>query len=138
MGEIYEIKISEVLEQKASLASSISKTKSQLSSAKKKLNQASNSDALKGNVKDAIDDKINNYQVPLLTNYVNSLDVIMQGYDNLISTFKSIVSENSDSAIIDTDVLQQMVDKFDSPLEQLKTSSDVITRLLMKSQTLSH
>ncbi|SEP84830.1 T7SS effector LXG polymorphic toxin, partial [Streptococcus equinus] len=80
--------------------------------------------------KDAIDNKITNYQVPLLTNYVNSLDVISQGYDNLISTFKSIVSENSDSAIIDTDVLQQMVDKFDSPLEQLKTSSDAINKAI--------
>ncbi len=61
---------------------------------------------------------------------MNSLDVISQGYDNLISTFKSIVSENSDSAIIDTDVLQQMVDKFDSPLEQLKTSSDAINKAI--------
>lgn len=97
---------------------------------RKKLKSAVNSDALKGDVKDAIDNKINNYQVPLLTNYVNSLDVIAQGYDNLISTFKSIVSENSDSAIIDTDVLQQMVDKFDSPLEQLKTSSDAINKAI--------
>ena len=125
-----KIKMSEVIAQRDSLKSSISQTKSQLSSAKKKLKSAANSEALKGNVKDAIDNKINNYQVPLLTNYVNSLDVISQGYDNLISTFKSIVSENSDSAIIDTDVLQQMVDKFDSPLEQLKTSSDAINKAI--------
>lgn len=125
-----KIKMSEVIAQRDSLKSSISQTKSQLSSAKKKLKSAANSEALKGNVKDAIDNKITNYQVPLLTNYVNSLDVISQGYDNLISTFKSIVSENSDSAIIDTDVLQQMVDKFDSPLEQLKTSSDAINKAI--------
>ncbi|WP_045797935.1 hypothetical protein [Streptococcus equinus] len=48
---------------------SISQTKSQLSSAKKKLKSAANSEALKGDVKDAIDNKITNYQVPLLTNY---------------------------------------------------------------------
>ncbi|SDQ02831.1 LXG domain of WXG superfamily protein [Streptococcus equinus] len=125
-----KIKMSEVIAQRDSLKSSISQTKSQLSSAKKKLKSAANSEALKGDVKDAIDNKITNYQVPLLTNYVNSLDVISQGYDNLISTFKSIVSENSDSAIIDTDVLQQMVDKFDSPLEQLKTSSDAINKAI--------
>ncbi|WP_219994964.1 T7SS effector LXG polymorphic toxin, partial [Streptococcus equinus] len=125
-----KIKMSEVIAQRDSLKSSISQTKSQLSSAKKNLESAANSEALKGNVKDAIDNKITNYQVPLLTNYVNSLDVISQGYDNLISTFKSIVSENSDSAIIDTDVLQQMVDKFDSPLEQLKTSSDAINKVI--------
>ncbi|WP_159428405.1 T7SS effector LXG polymorphic toxin [Streptococcus equinus] len=125
-----KIKMSEVIAQRDSLKSSISQTKSQLSSAKKKLKSAANSEALKGDVKDAIDNKINNYQVPLLTNYVNSLDVISQGYDNLISTFKSIVSENSDSAIIDTDVLQQMVDKFDSPLEQLKTSSKAINKAI--------
>lgn len=125
-----KIKMSEVIAQRDSLKSSISQTKSQLSSAKKKLKSAANSEALKGDVKDAIDNKINNYQVPLLTNYVNSLDVISQGYDNLISTFKSIVSENSDSAIIDTDVLQQMVDKFDSPLEQLKTSSNAINKAI--------
>ncbi|VED91626.1 transposase, Gram-positive bacteria [Streptococcus equinus] len=125
-----KIKMSEVIAQRDSLKSSISQTKSQLSSAKKKLKSAANSEALKGDVKDAIDNKINNYQVPLLTNYVNSLDVISQGYDNLISTFKSIVSENSDSAIIDTDILQQMVDKFDSPLEQLKTSSDAINKAI--------
>ncbi|SDP10057.1 hypothetical protein SAMN05216347_10558 [Streptococcus equinus] len=58
-----KIKMSEVIEQRDSLKSSISKTKSQLSSAKKKLKKASNSDALKGDVKDAIDNKINNYQV---------------------------------------------------------------------------
>ncbi len=125
-----KIKMSEVIAQRDSLKSSISQTKSQLSSAKKKLKSAANSEALKGDVKDAIDSKINNYQVPLLTNYVNSLDVMAQGYDNIISTFKSIVSENSDSAIIDTDVLQQMVDKFDSPLEQLKTSSDAINKAI--------
>ncbi|QGZ27195.1 transposase [Streptococcus ruminicola] len=125
-----KIKMSEVIAQRDSLKSSISQTKSQLSSAKKKLKSAANSEALKGDVKDAIDNKITNYQVPLLTNYVNSLDVISQGYDNLVSTFKSIVSENSDSAIIDTDVLQQMVDKFDSPLEQLKTSSDAINKAI--------
>ncbi|MCR5492625.1 MAG: LXG domain-containing protein [Streptococcus sp.] len=125
-----KIKMSEVIAQRDSLKSSISQTKSQLSSAKKKLKSAANSEALKGDVKDAIDNKITNYQVPLLTNYVNSLDVISQGYDNLISTFKSIVSENSDSAIIDTDVLQQMVDKFDSPLEQLKASSDAINKAI--------
>ncbi|WP_166043544.1 T7SS effector LXG polymorphic toxin [Streptococcus ruminicola] len=125
-----KIKMSEVIAQRDSLKSSISQTKSQLSSAKKKLKSAANSEALKGDVKDAIDNKITNYQVPLLTNYVNSLDVISQGYDNLISTFKSIVSENSDSAIIDTDVLQQMVDKFDSPLEQLKTSSNAINKAI--------
>ncbi len=125
-----KIKMSEVIAQRDSLKSSISQTKSQLSSAKKKLKSAANSEALKGDVKDAIDNKINNYQVPLLTNYVNSLDVISQGYDNLVSTFKSIVSENSDSAIINTDVLQQMVDKFDSPLEQLKTSSDAINKAI--------
>ncbi len=125
-----KIKMSEVIAQRDSLKNSISQTKSQLSSAKKKLKSTANSEALKGYVKDAIDNKINNYQVPLLTNYVNSLDVISQGYDNLISTFKSIVSENSDSAIIDTDVLQQMVDKFDSPLEQLKTSSDAINKAI--------
>ncbi|WP_423831901.1 T7SS effector LXG polymorphic toxin [Streptococcus equinus] len=125
-----KIKMSEVIAQRDSLKSSISQTKSQLSSAKKKLKSAANSEALKGDVKDAINNKITNYQVPLLTNYVNSLDVISQGYDNLISTFKSIVSENSDSAIIDTDVLQQMVDKFDSPLEQLKASSDAINKAI--------
>lgn len=125
-----KIKMSEVIAQRDSLKSSISQTKSQLSSAKKKLKSTANSEALKGDVKDAIDNKITNYQVPLLTNYVNSLDVISQGYDNLISTFKSIVSENSDSAIIDTDVLQQMVDKFDSPLEQLKTSSNAINKAI--------
>ena len=125
-----KIKMSEVIAQRDSLKSSISQTKSQLLSAKKKLKSAANSEALKGDVKDAIDNKITNYQVPLLTNYVNSLDVISQGYDNLISSFKSIVSENSDSAIIDTDVLQQMVDKFDSPLEQLKTSSDAINKAI--------
>ncbi len=76
--------------------------------------------------------------MPLLTNYVNSLDVISQGCDNLISAFKSIVSENSDSAIIDIDVLQQMVDKFESPLEQLKTSLDAINKELMTLQILSH
>ena len=131
-----KIKMSEVIAQRDSLKSSISQTKSQLSSAKKKLKSAANSEALKGDVKDAIDNKINNYQVPLLTNYVNSLDVISQGYDNLISTFKSIVSENSDSAIIDTDVLQQMVDKFDSPLEQLKTSSDAINKAIDDAKTI--
>ncbi len=125
-----KIKMSEVLSQKESLASSISSAKSQLESASRKLKSTADSDALQGNVKEAIDNKITNYQVPLLTNYVNSLAVISQGYDNLISTFKETVSETSDSAIIDTDVLQQMVDKFDSPLEQLKTCSDEINKAI--------
>ncbi len=125
-----KIKMSEVLSQKESLASSISSAKSQLESASRKLKSTADSDALQGNVKEAIDNKITNYQVPLLTNYVNSLTVISQGYDNLISTFKETVSETSDSAIIDTDILQQMVDKFDSPLEQLKTCSNEINKAI--------
>ena len=57
-----KIKMSEVIAQRDSLKSSISQTKSQLSSAKKNLESAANSEALKGNVKDAIDNKITNYQ----------------------------------------------------------------------------
>ena len=87
---------------------------SQLETAKTSFASLVNSESLKGDVKGAIDAKISNHQVPLLTNFSNALAVLSAQYDKTIEQFKSTVSETAADAIIDTDYLQGLLDGFSS------------------------
>lgn len=85
---------------------------SQLETAKTSFVNLLHSGSLKGDVKEAIDAKIINHQVPLLNNFSNALAVLSAQYDKTIEQFKSTVSETAADAIIDTDYLQGLLDDF--------------------------
>ena len=109
-----EGRLTEVHNQKTALSNSQTSITTQLETAKTSFVSLVNSESLKGDVKGAIDAKISNHQVPLLTNFSNALAVLSAQYDKTIEQFKSTVSETAADAIIDTDYLQGLLDGFSS------------------------
>lgn len=107
-----KIDMTEVHNQKTALSASQDSITSQLETAKTSFVNLLHSGSLKGDVKEAIDAKIINHQVPLLNNFSNALAVLSAQYDKTIEQFKSTVSETAADAIIDTDYLQGLLDDF--------------------------
>ena len=105
-----KIDMTEVNNQKVTLDNSITSINNELDDSKSSLENLVSTDSLKGMVKSVINDKINNYQVPLLTNFSNALTVLSAQYDKTIEQFQSTVSETASDAIIDTDYLQELID----------------------------
>ena len=118
-----KIDVSEVLLQKELLSISVESIKSQLSVSRSRLSEVVSTDSLKGAVKDAINQKVTNYQIPLVDNYVNALDSIVSRYDELVKLFQDMVSETDNSAIIKTEYLERIKQRMKDPIEGLKSSS---------------
>ena len=121
-----KIDMTEVNNQKVTLDNSITSINNELDDSKSSLENLVSTDSLKGMVKSVINDKINNYQVPLLTNFSNVLTVLSAQYDKTIEQFQSTVSETASDAIIDTDYLQELIDNY-SDLESSISSVDTAT-----------
>lgn len=105
-------RLKEVYEQKTALSNSKTSIDAQLKTAKTSFVNLVHSESLKGDVKGAINAKITNHQVPLLTNFSNALAVLLAQYEKTIKQFQSTVSENAVDAIIDTEYLQGLLDGF--------------------------
>ena len=118
-----KIDVSEVRVQKELLVISVNSIKEQLSVSRSRLSEVVSSDSLKGAVKDAINQKVTNYQIPLVDNYVNALDSIVSRYDGLVKLFQDTVSETDNSAIIKTEYLERIKQRMKDPIEGLKSSS---------------
>ncbi len=103
-----KIDVSEVRVQKELLVISVNSIKEQLSVSRSRLSEVVSTDSLKGTVKDAINQKVTNYQIPLVDNYVNALDSIVSRYDGLVKLFQDMVSETDNSAIIKTEYLERI------------------------------
>ena len=115
--------VSEVRVQKELLVISVNSIKEQLSVSRSRLSEVVSTDSLKGAVKDAINQKVTNYQIPLVDNYVNALDSIVSRYDGLVKLFQDMVSETDNSAIIKTEYLERIKQRMKDPIEGLKSSS---------------
>ena len=111
-----KINMREVMEAKNKITSSRNKLQAEINRAKSDWKTVQGSDALSGKVKTAINGEIGNYQLPMLTNYYDLLHTIAQEMEKTISDFKASVKENSDSAIIDTDALNEAKGNFSTPL----------------------
>jgi hypothetical protein len=109
-----KIDMTEVHNQKAALSTSQTSLSNQIETAKSSFVNLLHSDSLKGDVKSAINAKITNHQVPLLTNFSNAMSVLSAQYDKTIEQFQTTVSETAADAIIDTDYLQGILDNFSS------------------------
>lgn len=107
-----KIDMTEVNNQKTTLTNSITNLNGQLDTAKSSLTGLTGTDSLSGEVKTAIDAKINNYQLPLLTNFASALSTLSAQYDKTIEQFQTTVSETAADAIIDTDYLQGLLDQY--------------------------
>ena len=105
------------------LVISVNSIKEQLSVSRSRLSEVISTDSLKGTVKDAINQKVTNYQIPLVDNYVNALDSIVSRYDGLVKLFQDTVSETDNSAIIKTEYLERIKQRMKDPIEGLKSSS---------------
>ncbi|WP_260471093.1 LXG domain-containing protein [Streptococcus cristatus] len=122
----------EVYEQKTALSNSKTSIDAQLKTAKTSFVNLVHSESLKGDVKGAINAKITNHQVPLLTNFTNALAVLLAQYEKTIKQFQSTVSENAVDAIIDTEYLQGLLDGF-SDLETNISTVDKATANIYSS-----
>ena len=118
-----KIDVTEVRVQKELLVISVNSIKEQLSVSRSRLSEVVSTDSLKGAVKDAINQKVTNYQIPLVDNYVNALDSIVDRYDGLVKLFQDTVSETDNSAIIKTEYLERIKQRMKDPIEGLKSSS---------------
>ena len=118
-----KIDLSEVQAQKSALSTSVGSIKGDLTKARSSLSQVVSTDSLKGVVKDTINQKVSNYQIPLLDNYSNALDSIVNRYDGIIKLFKETVGETDNSAIIKTEYLERIKQRMKDPIEGLKSSS---------------
>ena len=105
------------------LVISVNSIKEQLSVSRSRLSEVVSTDSLKGTVKDAINQKVTNYQIPLVDNYVNALDSIVSRYDGLVKLFQDMVSETDNNAIIKTEYLEHIKQRMKDPIEGLKSSS---------------
>ena len=97
------------------LVISVNSIKEQLSVSRSRLSEVISTDSLKGAVKDAINQKVTNYQIPLVDNYVNALDSIVSRYDGLVKLFQDTVSETDNSAIIKTEYLERIKQRMTDP-----------------------
>ena len=118
-----KIDLSEVQAQKSALGTSVGSIKGELTKARSCLSQVVSTDSLKGGVKDTINQKVSNYQIPLLDNYTNALDSIVNRYDGIIKLFKETVGETNDSAIINTEYLERVKQRMKDPIEGLSKIS---------------
>ena len=118
-----KIDVSEVRVQKELLVISVNSIKEQLSVSRSRLSEVVSTDSLKGAVKDAINQKVTNYQIPLVDNYVNALDSIVSRYDGLVKLFQDTVSETDNSAIIKTEYLERIKQRMKDPIKGLMGSS---------------
>ena len=118
-----KIDLSEVQAQKSALSTSVGSIKGDLTKARSSLSQVVSTDSLKGVVKDTINQKVSNYQIPLLDNYSNALDSIVNRYDGIIKLFKETVGETDNSAIIKIEYLERIKQRMKDPIEGLKGSS---------------
>ncbi|GBG04476.1 LXG domain-containing protein [Lactobacillus rodentium] len=102
------IELNEVNEARSKLAASVKATKSDLSRARTNGNQIQSTDSLKGKVKDAINNEIGNYTIPLMNGYETAASKLQTEFQHLINEFMNIVQETDSNAIIDTDALESM------------------------------
>ena len=122
-----KIDVSEVLLQKELLSISVESIKSQLSVSRSRLSEVVSTDSLKGAVKDAINQKVTNYQIPLVDNYINTLDSIFSRYEGILKLFQDTVSETDNSAIIHTEYLESLKQRIKDPVNDLnKISSEAL------------
>ena len=86
---------------------------SDLAEAKSAAQALASSQALRGDVKTAINNELNYYNIPLLQGYADYSNLLYTEFDNLISDFESIVGETSATAVINSEALASLKQSLD-------------------------
>lgn len=124
-----KISMREVMDAKNSMTSSKNKLQAEINRAQSDWKSVQKSNALSGKVKTAINGEIANYQIPMLINYYDILHETVKEIDKAIRDFKSIVKENSETAVIDTEALSTAKDKFSNPLSDFAKLENKINKI---------
>ncbi|MBP2621837.1 hypothetical protein DHL47_11025 [Streptococcus panodentis] len=124
--------MTEVHHQKTTLDTSITNMTVRLNVVKNGFAKIVSSTSLTGLVKSAVDAKINNYQAPIFLNLINALTVLSTQYDRTIEQFQSTVSEHAADAVIHTEYLQTLLDRFPE-IEASISGIDTVTSAIYSS-----
>lgn len=125
-----KINLSEVNDQKSKLAMDIGNKKTQIGFSRSSTHKLIQSYGLEGEVKNAINMKTSNYDLPMLLNYENALNLMTLQFSKLIETFKAMVVESSDEAILNSDYLKKLEDDLEKPVSNIESiSSDMNSTL---------
>ena len=73
----------------------------------------------KSGAKEALNNELTNYTIPLLLSYVDYINAIYNDLDRLIQRFGEVVDESSDSAVIDTSVFPDLKKSVDTSVESI-------------------
>ena len=73
----------------------------------------------KSGAKEALNNELTNYTIPLLHSYVDYINAIYNDLDRLIQRFGEVVDESSDSAVIDTSVFSDLKKSVDTSVESI-------------------
>ena len=76
--------------------------------------------------------KVTNYQIPLVDNYINTLDSIFSRYEGILKLFQDTVSETNTSAIIHTEYLESLKQRIKDPVNDLNKISSEATNYLCR------
>ncbi|WP_208423180.1 T7SS effector LXG polymorphic toxin [Latilactobacillus fragifolii] len=109
-----KVDIAEIRELKSKLERQQVSIQDQINNAKHSLQVVEKEDALSGKVKQAVNIDITNHQIPLLTNYYDILFELTAFLKDQLKAFKETTSENSSSAVIQSEILESYERKFSS------------------------
>lgn len=97
-----KIKRSELESLKDFLYKQTQSFESVVAKAKSTAQHLASSQALRGEVKTAINNELNYYNIPLLQGYADYSNLLYTEFENLISDFESTVGETSATAVINS------------------------------------
>lgn len=113
-----------ILQNRNKLNTSISTVRGEIRNSKESLQNVFASQALEGEVKEAINAKISHHELPLLTKFEQQLTQMSESYQTALTDFKRIVKETDETAIIHTAYLTQLEEKYLAPQSALDNLSD--------------
>lgn len=118
-----KVDVAELVETQQLLNTARNKIQAQIESAKTALRVIAESDELSGKVKTAINGDIVNHQLPLLTNYYDTVFFIANEFTKHIEKFKTTVEEGNPTAKIDSAAILTIEKQFQGKEEGVVAAS---------------
>lgn len=119
-----------------SLKTSTASMQAHMSEARASFKKILSSDELKGGVKEAINQKITNKELPILDDLYDTTYHIADSFQKLIQSLQSALSEHSKSAVIDSQVLEQLSKKIDTLDQQIEAEVNSVNNAMQSAQGL--
>ena len=103
----FHVDVAELIKLRDAYLESAEKVEGELDTAKNGMNGIITSNSMYGEVGKAINNEINNSHNPIIVGLKNSYTLMGVDFQKTLSDFQSTVGENSESAILDEEVLTQ-------------------------------